>query len=387
MPNVFPGNTPKKKTNSKFKEVALTFLERAAYRLSLIRIPNLVCKAMILAQLPIYRVVFWLNERFWPCPKFDMATVSNAVPCDPPSGELPLTKNGWFDYHRGDNGDSCLWNGVYSAYKGDAEFTRKYLTSFVLGIDGGAFLHRGLREDGIATRSDASGDQLVGYCYAYSNYDYANKHLMPTVAAFFKSLSRDLALTDSMTGEASQFGSFFPNPTINGGPAAVILAALAASGHWDRFDELWEKAGYKYLLKYAAPRLKNNKAWFAPNVAMLALSVIERALKDKFKNDSGLEALKKIVVVAKAQKEIVSDNAWNIWLYRLAGMVPGQEANEYFGSFKYSSWEGSPFYPLGGQAADFVWQRSPFKKESNLGTTRLDYLIVKKTMENGKSAG
>ncbi len=383
----------------------MTRLEKLGRRIGLISLRPLTNKLLILfIKVP----VLWLFDKisiWFPFPEYkDANLTTDKKVLDELEKKYKddilkyrITHNGIYEYKKeakfiADNGDSCLFSGLLAAYfiniDNNVHPFKDYIKTFIVeGANPPFGLLRGVWNLHYPERDDPSGDQLMGMVHAVSEYKKRTGEIHPRFLSLVNQIIKDGYRLRQLDGTTPVHGNFAPGIMLHGGSAAVILAALAVAEKWDDFDYLYNDCGYKYLLKYASPWVKWRRAWFSDNVAIMALSVIHYEPREKYEYYGTW-------IVSHAITNILIKNKWNIWLWLIAKdmgwrthPIELEQGIEYFKTFNYAGRRSSSgHYPLGDQNCDWVWQRNPFKKETNEGSTygRLDFLYVKGLLDKYK---
>lgn len=370
-------------------------LQRFQYKLESITLPSFLCKILILSKCFILKIIDLLNN-IYSFPQFSHVVSPDGLKDRYEKEKIQFIDSSGMYLASGtkenpDTGDMCLWNGVYSAYNSkfeDNSFFNKYYKFFLRkNLKDKYHLLRGADKDSF--RYDVSGDQLIGFILACNEYKKKVGYLPLDVDLFFKELSEDFKLKDELNNP-TRFGMFNPNIITINGSCSVILAAMAVSGQWDKFNYLYHDCGYKYMLKYASiylwseemgPKIfgkirTGSRAWFSCNVSIISLGIIyeELILAGKFEESN---------YIKKCILKILNRNKYNsfFWTYiKDKGMnisIPG-DAISFFNSFSKET-KDDCFIPLATQESDWIWQRNPYKIQQG-GPNRLDFLYVYKLL-------
>lgn len=294
------------------------------------------------------------------------------------------------DYGVSDIGDSCLWNGIYSAYNGifkDGEYHFEYCKHFMRIINGKYILLRGAEGDRI--RYDGSGDQLTGFLFALLEQKRNKPDNINSQAIKFLDQFVHTRILYDENGKSSQFGNFNPNLITINGDCIIYLAACAIAGDWQLFDKYYYDYNYKSMLNHGSiylwdERYGGRRNWFSDNIALIALCVLFSELKTIIPNELQLD-------VRKAIMNILNANKYRLWFWLLAvhvgaiskEMIP-KEAYDYFETFRLDTdkQDCPPFYNLGYQKADWNWQRSPFStNQDHQWVSRIDQVFTQKLKE------
>lgn len=364
-------------------------------------LPSFIHKLLVIfVKLPLMKTLDFLNL-FYKQPSFKMELTDSDMGILEKkfSDETRFDDNGLYIYKQFpngmiDNGDQCFHNGIFSAY---LTFKHRIQNKSTL------FLHNYLRKfivktracnitllRGVPLRDDASGDQLVDMTLAVN--EYLKKGGDIETIRPYKDLINDLCKSyklSNLDGTPTRHGKMNPSVLLIGKKISTICAALLVAGKSEEFDYLWNKCGYKYLICHTDPYLWNGKYtylfnkkvkidkrdWFGSRIAGINLAIIY----DHMYKRSDKKRVK------KALMKILKRDKWNTWIWLLAvdyniitpKDVPEETLN-YFRTFKVKEFGiPSKLFPLGGQNTDFVWQRSPFKKDwINAYVGKVDFLYA-----------
>lgn len=368
-------------------------LLRLQNKIEALTLPAIICKIFIIGKCLILKIVDLLNNSF----KFPAFT--HTVSSEGLKEKYNLNKEKFeFSEVSGmfipsgsklhpDTGDMCIWNGAYSAYNskfGDNSFFEKYYKFFLRkNICNKWHLLRGAEKDSIKT--DISGDQLTGFVLACNEYKKKTGYLPREVDDFFSELAEDFILRDE-NNTPTTYGLFNPNALTINGSCSVILSALAVSRQWNKFDYLYSKCGYKYMLKYASIYLWSEemgpvvlgrerhgmRAWFSCNVAIISLGVVFDELMIKGR-------LKQAKYIEKCIIKILKRNKYNTFFWAFAkdkgvSIEIPQEAINFYNTFA-NQVNDKHFIALCNQNSDWIWQRNPYKSQDG-GNSRLDMVYV-----------
>lgn len=368
--------------------------EAFQYKIEEISLPSFLCKILMMFKSSALYLIDVLNLLY----KYPLYTIKTngskeleELYTKLKENNLKLDSKKLYIYAGDENfpatGDQCLHNGLYAAhdisFNKSADFFNNYVNSFIdVNRNGELYLLRGTSEKSI--RTDASGDQLTGFTLACSEYRKRYITLPNRVSNLVSTIVKNNYILKDDLNVSTQFGHFNPNPILINGAVPVILATLLVNNKITEFNYLYHNCGYKYMLSHADIYLwnphddfnvlgfKGERSWFSTHLAVLNLSMIYYWAKDdKIKNKVG-----------KIIKKILNKNKWNTWIWAIAleyGVIDSicEEAIDYFKSFTVTEKDiDSKFYPLGGQGSDFIWQRSPFKKQDEWCSGRIDYVYT-----------
>lgn len=373
------------------------FLARLQMRIEKIILPMVVCKPLMSLKAKLLKFVDILNipyqKRF---PKFVLKTViegyTNKELADYHENNFKFRDEIFIyaeDYEISDIGDSCLWNGIYSAYDSifkNGEYHYLYCNHIVRKMKDKYILLRGA--EGNRFRHDGSGDQLTGFLFALSEQKRWRPSYINSQAIKFLDQFVSTRILYDENGEPAQFGSFNANPITINGDCIIFLTACAVVEDWKTFNKYYYDYNYKSMVSHGSvylwdERWNGRRNWFSDNIALITLCTLFYEL-GKFQRQEQLE-------IGKAVMGILNNNKYRLWFWLLAvhvraipkEMIP-QEAYDYFETFRLSTdkQDCPPFYNLGYQMADWNWQRSPFStNQDHKWVSRIDQVFTQRLKE------